>query len=80
VDFVLLRIGVQPNSELARGLLDLDESGHIVVDHLCRTSSPGIFAAGDVANPHSPTISTATGTATTAAKSIYHLSYSMTRL
>lgn len=70
VEFVLVRIGVIPNSEFATGELELDASGFIVVDHTGLTSAPHVFAVGDVANPTSPTISTATGTAATAVKSI----------
>lgn len=77
IDSVLIRIGVEPNTREIRGQVALDGSGYIIVDASCITDRPGIFAAGDVANPVSPTISTATGMGATAAKSIYkwlHLS------
>lgn len=45
---VFIEIGLIPNTDLVKGLLDLNESGEIVVDCACRTSRPGIFAAGDV--------------------------------
>lgn len=67
---VLARIGVEPNTEIFRGRLDLDKNGYIKVDNLCQTSVEGIFAVGDVANPLSPTVSTAVGTGATAAKAI----------
>ncbi|HEY3318035.1 MAG TPA: thioredoxin-disulfide reductase [Coriobacteriia bacterium] len=41
-------IGVDPKSEIVRGVADLDERGFIKVDDLSRTSMPGLFAAGDV--------------------------------
>lgn len=69
-DLLLIRIGVIPNSELAVGKLETDARGYIVVDSRGATSAPGIFAVGDVANPHSPTISTAAGSAATAVKSL----------
>ena len=72
LEAVLIRIGVEPNSELVRGVLDLDEAGYIKVDHVARTSAANIYAVGDVANQWSPTLSTATGTAATAVKAIYH--------
>jgi thioredoxin reductase (NADPH) len=67
-DAVLVRIGVEPNSELVRGIVDLDAKGYVAVDALCESSTEGIFAVGDVANPVSPTLSTAAGTGATAAK------------
>jgi thioredoxin reductase (NADPH) len=45
---VFLYIGLIPNTELLRGLLDLDDHGFITVDRNLMTSVPGIFAAGDV--------------------------------
>jgi nitrite reductase (NADH) large subunit len=47
-DMVLLSAGVRPNLELAK-LFNLKTSKGIVVDSQMRTSQPGIFAAGDVA-------------------------------
>jgi thioredoxin reductase (NADPH) len=69
-DNVLIRIGVSPNSEIVRGIVDLDSDGYIRVDYSCETSTSGICAVGDVANPISPTINSAAGMAATAAKSI----------
>ena len=69
-DLVLVRIGVVPNSELASHCVETDDRGYIVVNANGETSTAGVFAVGDVANPRSPTISTATGTAATAVKSI----------
>jgi 3-phenylpropionate/trans-cinnamate dioxygenase ferredoxin reductase subunit len=46
---VVIGIGVIPNSELAAEAGLAVENG-IVVDELCRTSDPDIFAAGDVTN------------------------------
>lgn len=70
VEAVLIRIGVEPNTEFLRGKLDLDENGYIKINQNCETSAQGIFAAGDVANPLSPTISSAVGMGATAVKSI----------
>lgn len=71
VDAVLVRIGVEPNSEPFRTQIDIDEHGYIVVDRECRTSLKNVFAAGDVANPVSPTIATAVGMGATAAKACH---------
>jgi thioredoxin reductase (NADPH) len=72
-DLVLVRIGVVPNSEFVAGIVELDDAGYIRVNERAETSAVGIFACGDVANPMSPTIATATGTAATAVKVIKSL-------
>ena len=66
----IVRIGVVPNSELLGDIAEMDERGYVKIDHLGRTSGKGIFAVSDVANPVSPTLSTAVGSAATAVKSI----------
>ncbi|MFN2529942.1 MAG: NAD(P)/FAD-dependent oxidoreductase [Pyrinomonadaceae bacterium] len=67
---VLIRIGVEPNTEPFAGQLQFDENRYITVNAFCETSEAFVFAAGDVANPVAPTISGATGMAATAAKVI----------
>jgi thioredoxin reductase (NADPH) len=51
VDAVLLRVGVQPQIELVKGLLETDAEGYIVTDSYGQTNIPGIFAIGDLCNP-----------------------------
>lgn len=70
-DVILIRIGVEPNTELFVGQADLTDGGYVSVDNFCATSLPGVFAIGDAANFESPTISTAVGTAATAAKAVH---------
>ena len=65
---VLIRIGVEPNTELFREQLETDEKGFIAVNSQQETSVPMVFAVGDVSNPLAPTISGATGAGATAAK------------
>ncbi|HKR13695.1 MAG TPA: NAD(P)/FAD-dependent oxidoreductase [Pyrinomonadaceae bacterium] len=67
---VLIRIGVEPNTELFRDQLAVDEKGYVTVNSEQETSVPMVFAIGDVANPIAPTISGATGAGATAAKVI----------
>ncbi len=48
VDGIFIQIGLAPNSGLVRGVVDVNRFGEIVVDDRCRTSTKGIYAAGDV--------------------------------
>lgn len=45
---VFVYIGFHPINEFMRGVVELDNSGHVVTDLQMRTSVPGVFAAGDV--------------------------------
>lgn len=54
-DAVVTGIGIQPNVELAQAA-GLDVGNGIHVDGGLRTSHPDIYAAGDVANFHSPVL------------------------
>ena len=67
---VLIRIGVEPNTELFKDQLETDERGYLVVNSQQETKLPMVFAVGDVSNPVAPTISSATGAGATAAKVI----------
>lgn len=67
---VLIRIGVEPNTELFRDQAHIDERNYIVVTGEQETSVGNVFAVGDVSNPAAPTISGATGAGATAAKVI----------
>ena len=52
IDGFFLAIGHKPNTELFCGHIDLDEQGFIkVVPGTATTNLPGVFAAGDVADP-----------------------------
>ena len=67
---LLIRIGVEPNTELFGDQLETDEKRFITINSRQETSVPMVFAVGDVSNPLSPTISSATGAGATAAKVI----------
>jgi thioredoxin reductase (NADPH) len=67
---VLIRIGVEPNTQLFREQLETDERGFIKVNSTQETNVPMVFAVGDVSNPLAPTISSAMGAGATAAKVI----------
>ena len=50
-DGVFIYIGHYPNSALFKGLVDMDDHGYIIVDKFMRTNVPGVFAAGEIADP-----------------------------
>ena len=52
-DFAVFGLGIEPAAEVVAGSGVRVDNG-IVVDELCRTNVPGVFAAGDVANHHHP--------------------------
>lgn len=53
IDGFFLAIGHEPNSKIFKPYLDTDEVGYILTEPgTPRTKLPGVFAAGDVADPH----------------------------
>ncbi len=51
IDGVFIAIGHKPNSDLFRGLIDMDELGYLKVQpYSTKTNIPGVFVAGDVAD------------------------------
>ncbi len=52
IDGFFLAIGHKPNTDLFKGVINLDDQGFIkVVPGTASTDLPGVFAAGDVADP-----------------------------
>ena len=45
---VFVQIGLVPNSQFAKDLVDMTQYGEVIIDEKCNTSEPGIFACGDV--------------------------------
>src|SRR5439155_24282049 len=70
VQGVIVRIGFEPNTELFRDQLEMDDRAYVIISSLQETSVENIFAVGDVANPLAPTISRALGAGATAARVI----------
>lgn len=48
LDGIFVQIGLAANSGAFREVVDTNRPGEIVIDSHCRTSVPGIYAAGDV--------------------------------
>jgi thioredoxin reductase (NADPH) len=64
---IFIFIGLIPNTELVRGLVELDQGGHIIVDANMGTSAKGIFAGGDCTAKLLRQVVTACGDGATAA-------------
>ncbi len=67
VEGVFIFIGHQPNTELFKDFLELDEKGYLIADQRMRTNIPGIFAAGEVADAHYRQVITSAGMGAAAA-------------
>ncbi|MDT8442893.1 MAG: thioredoxin-disulfide reductase [Desulfuromonadales bacterium] len=58
---MFVAVGVTPKAHFLADILDLNAEGYILTDSECRTSMPGVFAAGDVRKKILKQIATAVG-------------------
>lgn len=72
VDGLFYAIGHDPNSGLFKDYVDTDEHGYIDVKEFTKTKTPGVFAAGDIADPHFKQAITAAGMGCQAAIQAQH--------
>lgn len=68
---VFVEVGLKPNTEFLRGIVELNEWGEVVVNCDCETNVPGLFAAGDVTQVHEKQIVVAAGEGAKAALSAH---------
>lgn len=67
IDGIFIYIGMQPQSSLFKGQIDIDDNGYIITDENLQTSVRGVFAAGDVRRKEVRQITTAVADGTVAA-------------
>jgi thioredoxin reductase (NADPH) len=66
-DGLFIFIGHIPNTEMFKGKLEMSELGYIKVNDKMETSVPGVFAAGEAADPHFRQVVTSAGMGAAAA-------------
>ena len=71
VEGVFVEIGLVPNSGPAQGLVEMNQRGEIITDCYARTTTPGVFAAGDVTTVPEKQIIVAAGDGCKAALAAY---------
>ena len=81
-DGVFLAIGHVPNTAVFKNVVPLDAQGYVITDRFTKTTTPGIFAAGDCQDPVFRQAVTSAGTGCMAAiqaeKYLEHLKASNT--
>jgi len=69
---VFVEIGLLPNNDSFKNLVELNEQGEVIVDCSCKTSVEGLFGAGDVTTVPHKQIVIAAGEGAKAALSAYN--------
>jgi thioredoxin reductase (NADPH) len=68
---VFVAVGIVPNSQCFANIVELDETGLIKTNEFMATSSPGIFAVGDIRKNSPRQVASAVGDGATAALSTF---------
>jgi len=71
-DGLFIFIGHSPNTRLLEGQLTLEPGGTIKIDEKFETTKQGVFAAGEIADPHFRQVITSAGMGAAAAISAAH--------
>jgi len=66
-DGLFIFIGHTPNTEMFKGQLEMSDLGYIKINERMETSIPGVFAAGEAADPHFRQVVTSAGMGAAAA-------------
>jgi len=66
-DGLFIFIGHIPNTQMFKGKLDMSDLGYITINDKMETSVPGVFAAGEAADPHFRQVVTSAGMGAAAA-------------
>ena len=66
-DGMFIFIGHTPNTQMFKGKLDMSDHGYITINDKMETSVPGVFAAGEAADPHFRQVVTSAGMGAAAA-------------
>jgi thioredoxin reductase (NADPH) len=72
IDGVFIFIGHNPNTSIFKDQLEMDKNGYLVVDNRMQTKIPGVYAAGEVADPHFRQVITSAGMGAAAAIQANH--------
>ena len=71
-DGVFIFIGHIPNSELFTGQIEMDKAGYIITNGVMESSIPGVYAAGEITDPHFRQVITSAGMGAAAAIQATH--------
>ncbi len=66
-DGIFIFIGHTPNTQIFKGQLEMDDLGYLKVNEKMQTNKPGVFAGGEVADPHFRQVVTSAGMGAAAA-------------
>jgi thioredoxin reductase (NADPH) len=66
-DGIFIFIGHTPNTQMFQGKLEMDNLGYLKIDERMQTSKAGVFAGGEVADPHFRQVVTSAGMGAAAA-------------